>query len=210
MGNTLNPETEEFKTYIEELVNEWVYGIAVDKQDRVWFATEGGISMFDGNSWQSWNHDDGLGAPNANNLPISTNTGLGTRSRHDLGILTDGQETYNPNYVFCIMVDQQGDIWAGTWGGGVSRFDGKTWTSFNTEDGLAGNVVFSLTQDKDGVYWFGTNKGLSSYDGKQWHTYSHRDGLLSDSVYAVHPVANGEMWVGSKSGVARMALKPNK
>lgn len=202
--NHFNPKTEEFKTYVKELVNEWVYGIAVDKQNRAWFGTEGGVSMFDGSTWQSWNHDNGLGAPNSKNLPISTNTGLGTRSRHDLNILSEGDETYNPNYVFCIMVDQKGVIWAGTWGGGVSRFDGKEWKNLTTADGLAGNVVFSVTQDDKGVYWFGTDKGLSSYDGSQWHTYTNKDGLLANSVYAVHPIANGDLWVGTKSGVARL------
>jgi ligand-binding sensor domain-containing protein len=206
--NHLNPETGEFKTYVKELINEWVYGIAVDGLNRVWFGTEGGVSMFDGAAWKSWNHEDGLGAPNTQNLPISTNTGLGTRSRHDLNTLSDGQETYNPNYVFCVMVDQKGDIWAGTWGGGVSRFDGQKWHNLNNENGLAGNVVFSMAQDAKGVYWFGTDKGLSSYDGNNWHTYTHQDGLLSNSVYAVHAVSNGEIWAGTKSGVARMAPKP--
>ncbi len=204
-ANHFNPETGEFKTYLKELINEWVYGLAVDQQDRVWFGTEGGVSMFDGETWVSWRHSDGLGAPNVKGLPISNNTGLGTRARHDLGILTDGQETYNPNYVFSIMVDQNNDVWAGTWGGGVSRFDGHTWHSFNSDDGLAGNVVFSIAQDIHGVYWFGTDKGVSSYDGVSWHTYDHKDGLLSNSVYALHAVGNGELWVGTKSGVARMA-----
>ena len=204
-ANHFNPETGEFKTYLKELINEWVYGIAVDKDSQVWFGTEGGVSMFDGKDWASWTHEDGLGAENVNSLPISTNTGLGTRSRHDLGVLADGQETYNPGYVFSILVDQQGDIWAGTWGGGVSRFDGDKWHSFNSEDGLAGNVVFSIAQDVHGVFWFGTDKGVSSFDGVTWHTYDRKDGLLSNSVYALHAVANGELWVGTKSGVARMA-----
>ena len=205
--NHLNPETGEFTTYVKELINEWVYGIAVDPQKRVWFGTEGGVSMFDGSTWTSWDHKDGLGAPNTQNLPISTNTGLGTRARHDLSVLTEGEETYNPSYIFCIMVDQKGDVWVGTWGGGVSRFDGKSWHNLNSEGGLAGNVVFSMTQDVHGVYWFGTDKGLSSFDGENWFSYTHQDGLLSNNVYALHAVANGEIWVGTKAGVARMAPK---
>ena len=208
--NHVNPTTGLFSTYVKELINEWVYGIVVDQQDRVWFGTEGGVSMFDGKTWQAWTHDDGLGAPNHQNLPISTNTGLGTRSRHDLGVNTDGRDTYNPNYVFSMMMDNNGHIWAGTWGGGASRFDGKTWTNLTSDDGMVGNVVFSMTQDINGVYWFGTDKGLSSYDGENWFSYTHQDGLLSNSVYAVHAVANGEIWVGSKAGVARLAPKEKK
>ena len=79
--NKVDGRTGKFSTYVKELVNEWVYGIAVDAQDRVWFGTEGGVSMYDGRRWVSWTHKDGLGAPNSDNLPFSTNTGLGTRSR---------------------------------------------------------------------------------------------------------------------------------
>ncbi|MEY2653103.1 MAG: hypothetical protein RLZZ524_130, partial [Pseudomonadota bacterium] len=40
--NKIDGKTGKFSTYVKELVNEWVYGIAVDAQDRVWFGTEGG------------------------------------------------------------------------------------------------------------------------------------------------------------------------
>jgi ligand-binding sensor domain-containing protein len=74
-----DPKKEEFHTYFDELVNEWVYGLDVDSEQRVWIGTEGGINMFDGKQWKTWTHEDGLGAANDDNLPISENTGLGTR-----------------------------------------------------------------------------------------------------------------------------------
>ncbi len=77
--NKVDAKTGKFTTYVKELVNEWVYGIAVDAKDRVWFGTEGGVTLYDGRRWTSWTHQDGLGAPNVENLPASTNTGLGTR-----------------------------------------------------------------------------------------------------------------------------------
>lgn len=193
--------------YVKELVNEWVYGMAVDQQDRVWFGTEGGISMFDGRQWQSWTHKEGLGAANEDNLPISFNTGLGTRSRHDLSLLTQGEPTYNPNYVFAVHVDRANRIWAGTWGGGVSRFDGTRWTSYNTRNGLAGNVVYSIAEAEDGALWFGTDHGVSRFDGKAWQNYGRSDGVLSDHVYAVAAIPGGEIWLGTRGGVTRLGLK---
>ena len=203
-ANRLDPSKGKWKTYYDELINEWVYGIAVDGQDRVWFGTEGGVSMFDGAKWQSWTHKDGLGAPNRQHLKESRNTGLGTRDRHNLSVLVEGQPTYNPGYVFCIHSDRQGQIWAGTWGGGVSRFDGKTWHNLTTADGLAGDIVFAIAEDDKGVLWFGTNKGLSRYDGHTWRRYSREDGLSSDAVYAVVAAPGGDIWVGTLGGVARL------
>lgn len=203
--NRVDLKTMKFTTYVKELINEWVYGIDVDKQDRVWFGTEGGVSMFDGNTWRSWSHKDGLGAANANNLPASTNTGLGTRSRHDLSMFSgDGNLTYNPNYTFCIHVSKDQSVWAGTWGGGVGHFDGANWHNYTTSDGLAGNIVYSIAQQPDGVLWFGTSGGISRYDGKTWHNYTKESGLLEDHVYALAVAPNGDIWAGSRRGVTRI------
>lgn len=202
-ANRFDKETERFTTYYDELVNEWVYGVDVDARGRIWFATEGGVSMYDGRDWHAWTHEDGLGAPNREGLPISTNTGLGTRARHDLSVLSQGKPTYNPNYVFSILVAADGTVWAGTWGGGASFFDGRRWRNLTSADGLAGDIVYSIAQDGNGNLWFGTSQGLSRYDGRRWHNYGRRDGLSDENVYAVAVTDAGEVWIGTKGEVAR-------
>jgi ligand-binding sensor domain-containing protein len=202
--NFIPPGGGEIKTYLKELINEWVYGIGVDSKQQVWFGTEGGVSMFDGEEWQAWTHKEGLGAANESNLPISLNTGLGTRSRHDLNVASDGQSTYNPNYVFCIHVDKKDTVWAGTWGGGVSYFNGKQWRNYSTKDGLAGDVVYSIAEGNDGSLWFGTDHGVSRFDGKNWFTYGRKEGVLSDHVYAIAALPGEEVWVGTRGGVTRL------
>lgn len=204
-ANHYNVKTGKFKTYVKELINEWVYGLSMDNEGRIWFGTEGGVTMYDGKRWKSWNHKDGLGGENPDQLQASPNTGLGTRSRHDLTTMVEGLPTYNPNYVFSIHAAPDGVIWAGTWGGGVSRYDGKKWTSFTSKDGLAGNIVYSMVQDAKGVFWFGTNKGISRYDGKTWKTIGPQDGLFDQNVYALAMTPNGDIWAGTKRGVVRIA-----
>ena len=200
--NRVDLKSMKFTTYMRELINEWAYGMAVDNQDRVWIGTEGGISMFDGKTWRSWSHKDGLGAVNKNKRAPSPNTGLGTRSRHDLSMLSgDGRLTYNPSYVFALQVAPDQSIWAATWGGGVSHFDGKNWHNYTIRDGLAGDIVYSIAQEPNGVLWFGTNNGLSRYDGKVWHNYDKTTGLLENNIYAVAVAPNGEIWAGSRRGV---------
>jgi ligand-binding sensor domain-containing protein len=202
--NRIDGKTGKMSTYVKELVNEWVYGIAVDARDRVWFGTEGGVSMYDGKRWVSWTHQNGLGAANDEKLPLSTNTGLGTRTRHDLSVSADGPATYNPNYVFSMLAAADGSIWAGTWGGGASRWDGKAWSNLTVKDGLAGNIVYSIAQDKLGVLWFGTNRGVSRYDGKSWQNFGTKDGLLETNVYALAVGPDNDVWVGTRRGVARI------
>jgi ligand-binding sensor domain-containing protein len=206
-ANQFNVKTGEFKTYVKELINEWVYGLDVDAKGRVWFATEGGVSRFDGKEWKSWTHKDGLGAPNVDQLPASSNTGLGTRSRHDLSTMERGDPTYNPNYSFAMHIDPEGNAWVGTWGGGVARFDGKAWRNYTTADGLAGNIVFSIARDDRGAFWFGTDKGVSRFDGRNWKSFTTKDGLLDSHVYTIASAPGGDIWVGTRRGVAIISSK---
>jgi ligand-binding sensor domain-containing protein len=202
--NRRDPATGELTTFIKELVNEWVYGIAVDSRNRVWFGTEGGISRLDGEHWQSWTHEDGLGAANVDKKPFSRNTGLGTRSRHDLGVLSGGEATFNPNYVFSVHVDAKDHLWAGTWGGGLAHFDGRNWTNYTSKDGLAGDIVYAIAQEPSGVLWVGTNRGLSRFDGSRWQTYGHHEGLADLNVYAVAVAPDGDIWAGTKGHVIQL------
>jgi ligand-binding sensor domain-containing protein len=209
-ANRFDIKTQKFKTYYKELVNEWVYGIDVDPKGRIWFGTEGGVSMFDGKKWIAWTHKEGLGAPNADGLPPSTNTGLGTRMRHDLNVQVNGGMSYNPSYVLSILAVPDGTIWAGTWGGGAAHYDGKTWTNFTSQNGLGGDMVFAMTRDMGGAMWFGTDKGLTRYDGKTWRRFGVKEGLLDNLVYALAVAPNGDIWAGTKRGVARIGLGINR
>jgi ligand-binding sensor domain-containing protein len=208
-ANKVDLETMEFSLYKEELVNEWVYGIAVDSDDRVWFGTEGGVSMLDGETWTHWTHEQGLGAGNEAQLPISRNTGLGTRQRHDLSVLVGGRQSYNPDYVFSILADDDDVVWAGTWGAGVGRFEDGAWTNYTSADGLAGNIVYAIAQGPDGVYWFGTNNGMSRFDGKSWKNYGTVDGLFGNDVYAIAVTGDNQIWAGTRNGVVRLAHSPH-
>ena len=48
------------------------------------------------------------------------------------------------NNVMSITEDKTGNLWFGTDGGGVSRYDGKSFSTFTTAQGLANNVVRSI------------------------------------------------------------------
>jgi len=209
--SVLDLKTDKFTTYRKELINVWVYGIDIDTKGRVWLGTEGGITMYDHGKWASWTSKDGLGKKNTEKLSTSPNTGLGTRSRHDLSVFdSGGAATYNTDYVFAVHVDNQDDqVWFGTWGGGASKFDGqKGWVSMSESDGLAGNIVYSIAQEKSGVLWFGTNNGLSRYDGKEWVSYNTSNGLIGTNVFAVEVTPNNDIWVGTKGGVTRLTYTP--
>ena len=49
----------------------------------------------------------------------------------------------------------------------MSRYDGKSFTTFSTSQGLANNIVWSITEDKTGNLWFGTDDGVSLINVEQ-------------------------------------------
>lgn len=206
-ANRIDAKTGKWTTYFDELINEWVYGAATDSKDRVWFATEGGVSMYDNGKWTSWTIEDGVGSPDKKELPRGSNAGLGTRTRHDLGVMSGGDATYNANYIFSVHVTPEDDVWVGTWGGGVSVYRDGNWTNYSTKDGLAAGIVYSIDQDESGALWFGTSAGVTRFDGEKWLTVDSKAGLLDDNVYAVAVVPGGDVWVGTKYGVSIIANK---
>ena len=57
--------------------------------------------------------------------------------------------------------DTKGNLWFGTSDGGVTEYDGTSFTNYTRQQGLANNTVWAITEDNDGNLWFGTQEGLS-------------------------------------------------
>lgn len=77
--------------------------------------------------------------------------------------------------VYDILQDKKGYIWVAT-DKGVSRFDGTTFKTFTTRDGLTDNTVLRIIEDDKGRVWFMTyNRRLCFiYKGKIY-SYKHND-----------------------------------
>ena len=194
------------------LPNDWVYALQPGQDGAGWLATEGGLSHFKDGQWTNWGHADGLGAPyelvkdsiEFKNDPANFSEHH-ARQKEEMA-LQNVDIAYNPNYIVALQADRRdGSVWAGTWGGGLSHFDGETWTVYTTADGLPGNHVFMLHQDPDGEMWVGTNNGLAHITADGFTRYTTSDGLFSNRVFAMATADDGSRWVGSFGGVARIA-----
>jgi signal transduction histidine kinase/ligand-binding sensor domain-containing protein len=102
--------------------------------------------------------------------------------------------------VNCAILDRRGHLWFGTNGGGVSRYDGNTFTNFSSAQGLAGNILRSMLEDRKGNIWFGTISGVSKYDGYSFINFTQEDGLGDDGVFSILEDNAGNMWFGTGGG----------
>ncbi|MGY0195484.1 ligand-binding sensor domain-containing protein [Leptothrix sp. BB-4] len=201
------------------LPNDWVYGLAEGPDGTLWLATEGGLCAHRDGQWQHWRHADGLGAPYeqvkgslASSIDPASISQHHARQKAEMG-LSDVQDAYNPNYIVSLAVDRAGVAWAGTWGAGLSRFDGQSWRHYTVADGLPGNHVFMLQIDPAGVLWVGTDQGLARMTptgpagAARFDVLTTHDGLYGNAVFSMTTGPDGSRWVGSYGGVARLQLQ---
>jgi len=76
---------------------------------------------------------------------------------------------------FSVLEDRKGNMWFGSIGSGVYYYDGKSFRNFTTKEGLAGNGVTCIYEDKAGNIWFGTGEGASCYDGKSFRNFKMKE-----------------------------------
>ncbi len=58
--------------------------------------------------------------------------------------------------------DIYGAVWIGSYRG-LTRFDGTTWKTYTTADGLPCNSVRAVAVDAEGTVWCGTDQGVSRF-----------------------------------------------
>jgi ligand-binding sensor domain-containing protein len=70
-----------------------------------------------------------------------------------------------------------------------------SYTHYDITDGLAGSVVYCITQDKDGFIWLGTETGVSRFDGTHFKTFTAADGLPDIEVLEMFGDSKGRVWM---------------
>jgi signal transduction histidine kinase/ligand-binding sensor domain-containing protein len=111
------------------------------------------------------------------------------------------------NSVTSMIQTRDGYLWLGTFGG-LSRFDGIKFTTFNSGNtpGLKSNRILSLFEDRDGTLWLGTQAGeIMTFKNGIGKTYTTTDGLPGIYVLSFRQSADGTIWAGLDRGIVRFA-----
>ncbi len=156
-----------------------------DRGDRLWIATDKGLSLYQPKLDQFRVYPKEPGSPDSlcgdDLLALhEDDTGMlwvgthGGTSRWNSGASVFHHYAHEPgrpglseNAVMAFAEDPQGGIWIGTHGGGINRLDPASgeFTYLNASpEGLLDNRIGSLLFDHSGVCWIGTFSGLNRYD----------------------------------------------
>ncbi|MCU0380776.1 MAG: histidine kinase, partial [Chitinophagaceae bacterium] len=109
--------------------------------------------------------------------------------------------------ITCILPGDSGLLWVGTKGAGIYRVFPRTGTyrQFTTDQGLAHNSVYGMTQDHRGRIWVGTANGLSCMDPKRGSFQQFFKGHgFANTEYNRHSAItldDGRIAVGGMNGI---------
>ena len=228
----LDRKSGEFTTYRHDAADATSIGsnivrrVLVDSDGGVWAGTrEAGLSRLDRDSGQFSHYrlttdmgsdriftlmqdstgavwaggDHGLSRINPKTNDITTYTNV----EHDAGSLS-------AHSVRAVFEDSAGEIWAGTFGGGLHRLDAGngTFTRYvhDADDAttISGNGVTSIYEDSANRFWVGTTEGLNLVNREtgEFVRYVNSDTDVSslgyNSVTAIFEDRGGVLWIGTK------------
>lgn len=161
-----------------------IYSIIQDNKGLLWFGTgENGVMRYDGRKVTLFEFDG-----------ISTNS-------------------LSHNYAGNLMLDREGKIWIGTWGGGANLYEPKTgkFEHFVHEperaDSISSNRIQSLHHDKEGAIWLGSYEhGLNKYlGGNSFEHVQNIEGVDSslshNRIWDIEDNDSNSLWVATSFGL---------
>ncbi len=168
-----------------------VHCFSEDRQNRLWIGTEAGLFL--------WSND------------------TETFSFHKF-------EPANPNGlngdpIYSSFCDNKGNIWLGTYFGGINFWSSetsffKTWSSGIGDWQLGGNVVSCLKEDSAGNLWIAfEDMGLNKYDIRtgeiiKYTSKGNVKGLTYNNLHDLLFASDDELWIASYTGGINI-LNPN-
>ncbi|WP_340202063.1 two-component regulator propeller domain-containing protein [Ascidiimonas sp. W6] len=241
----VNPKTKEFKTYFSSLDGQTElksnsFHIIMEAHDgKLWLGSIGNLTCFDPKTeevkFYSYNAKD------ANSLPGNMVSAIYEDFEHNLWIgfiagglhklnretgsftkvndKTKGNSISEDPPISYLFQNKKGILWIGTIRGLFKyNITENSTIEYNTESGLANNLIYDILDDDEGNFWMSTNSGISKFNPETgiFQNYFAEDGL-QQSEYNIRAgyksSITGLMYFGGTKGLNVFdpkAIKSNK
>ncbi len=193
-GNGLalfNPEKQSFTRFKNKNPYNKIFDIQQLNDNKIWIATEkGGIDILNLRNEMFFSPEN----ISFQNITLSNKTSG----------LSNAQ-------VKCVFQDSFGNIWIGTYGGGVNFishkpdfFQALNKSPFSSDiNTLIGNEVLCICEDEDENIWIGTNGGGINVfkEGEKISSYTKENSVLLDNIIlSSFKDTKGNIWFGTDNG----------
>lgn len=213
-------EADSFRTWgvRQGLAAPLTLGLDADAEGRLYVATQGGLSIFDGEKFENLRYEDGLPdeflrcvhVMDDGAIWVGTNSSGIARLRRTSGgwdartfTIDDGLPS---DEIIAMQADAKGNLWIATYGG-VSRYDGETFYNITNESGLPDNRINAIVLEAERL-WIGAHGGGVTMvpmdkldDPGSYRSIDGGRGLLDDNVVSMMLATTGELWIGTETGV---------
>lgn len=199
-----------------------IRGMTIDRNQRVWlYINELGLCFYDASQRairsvaQRPATVNCMVADDAGNFWLGTNDGLVLYSVRNGKILKTFQEEngkLNANLVTSLALSQEGKLWIGTEGGGLSVLDTRNDQMVHLIPGeqrnaLSSESIVAVYIDKEERKWIGTLKGglniIDRYKSR-FQTYRHdpldNNSLVNNFAASFYEDEKGQLWIGTDGG----------
>ena len=156
-----------------------------DSRQFLWFGTFDGVNRYDGFNFKVYK------------------------------TILEDTTTISGQHFGTICEDRDGNLWFGSEGGGLNKYDRNTETfkrymhDQNKKNSIISNYVHDLHIDKNGIIWIATESGLDEFDPHKEKFNHYRNdphdvnSMLSDYAVAVNEDSKGNIWIAGGYGLDR-------
>jgi ligand-binding sensor domain-containing protein/signal transduction histidine kinase len=105
--------------------------------------------------------------------------------------------------------DHDGDLWIGSQGSGLMKFDRKTQRLRAGAATVSNPYVSAVYIDRTNTLWAGTINGLNRLDLSTGRAtrYAEENGLTSTKISCILEDANGDLWLSTNKGISKFDPK---
>ncbi|HEV2801667.1 MAG TPA: two-component regulator propeller domain-containing protein [Pyrinomonadaceae bacterium] len=137
---------------------------------------------------------------------------IGARAKRDESGLYMANDPAHPSKidvstgtVTALELDERGDLWVGTAGRGAFRYRGTQQLDHFTFEGTAGGLrsddIYVIFIDREGVVWFGTDRGVCRYDPRSPRIENVSEDKQSNFVRTLYQTRDGQLLCGTNRGL---------
>lgn len=110
----------------------------------------------------------------------------------------------DPPFIQALLVDREGVIWAGTFGGGLKKLIGNHLHVFTSREGLLSDNVNTIFPDSKNKIWVGTKKLANVIEDNTVFPVQFEKRYSNDQMRAFGETADGTIYLGGFNFLFRM------